>query len=528
MSSDSSQSAGPPSSTNRNPPPPSRLLTRPALASFTSPSFPAPTPPSVNRFRGGFSVERIYEFEAPQFYDFTKQSDPERGHLDEHWFGIIIHVVISFFKNLSDSRKRTPSSPDFHFIARTSSSATAHRPKSASGKLCHKGNFSGRYKWIIISVFINIFSNGGLSFMNTPVGRGQTFTIPSSVGGTDIRSSVSYNPRAALKRSATTENITNTLLNSDSSDPPSTIIRSAQKRFREFGSDERKIISGFMSTPLLVIKTPGTVSRKELPRSPLQKVTKKSNLGLFLNEPNEGASLLVKETSSIDDFGSVKSNETILIEETFKESSKITSSNTNSSFLKDASYSSYGKGNSSFVNVAKSEKEHENFQAGVKARLLEERERIESQAALQTRKIQKLKAGPTNLPVKSTKPLTVPKGFQLGCDGRAQLKKLQSKPQTIQKPSKPPISQKFTPTIPKSPMFASKLRVSTTVKSENDSNTGNTTNAATNHHNPVNKNIDLRRKLEFQPISKLKTSNVTIPKSPKLSSIHRNRVLNKN
>lgn len=94
-SSDSSQ--GPPSSTSRKPPP-SRLMTRSALASFTSPSFPAPTPPSGNRFRAtGFSVERIYEFEAPQFYDFTKQSDPERGHLDEHWFGIkqkIIFIIV--------------------------------------------------------------------------------------------------------------------------------------------------------------------------------------------------------------------------------------------------------------------------------------------------------------------------------------------------------------------------------------------------------------------------------------------------
>ena len=28
-----------------------------------------------------------YEFEAPQFYDFTKASDPERPAVDEHWFG---------------------------------------------------------------------------------------------------------------------------------------------------------------------------------------------------------------------------------------------------------------------------------------------------------------------------------------------------------------------------------------------------------------------------------------------------------
>ena len=55
--------------------------------------FPAPTPPSAKKLRTGFSVERIYEFEAPQFYDFTKQSDPERGHLDEHWFGNFNFII---------------------------------------------------------------------------------------------------------------------------------------------------------------------------------------------------------------------------------------------------------------------------------------------------------------------------------------------------------------------------------------------------------------------------------------------------
>ena len=70
--------------------PPEQITTRPtttsaASASFNSPKFPAQTSPSVSR---GFNIERIYEFEAPQFYDFTKQSDPERGPIDEHWFGI--------------------------------------------------------------------------------------------------------------------------------------------------------------------------------------------------------------------------------------------------------------------------------------------------------------------------------------------------------------------------------------------------------------------------------------------------------
>lgn len=370
--------------------------------------------------------------------------------------------------------------------------------------------------------------------MNTPIGRGQTFLIPSPVGGTDLRSSASYNPRAGLKKSATTENITNTLLNSDSSDPPSTIIKSCQKRFREFGSDERKIISGFLSTPLLVIKTPGNTSRlarKDLPRSPLQKVTKKSNLCLFLNEP-EGSSFLVKETSSIE---SIKSNETIVIEETFKESSGIIPSiNSDGSNMIipntlisiTSSTTSTLSNTTSAVSITQTnsnshkEKEHESFQASVKARIREERERIESQAALQARKIQKLKAGPTTLPVKSTKPLTIPKEFQLGCDERAQLKKLQSKSQITKLPSvasnakvaKPTIVQKFTPTIPKSPLFASKLRAAAKAKENFDikENSGNNTKVKSSA-------LDLRKKLEFKP---------TAPKSPKLSSIYRNRILN--
>lgn len=79
-------------SSNSNPNPSnSRLNKRSSAASFTSPSIlrtasPHPPPQNLSR-RSGFNIERVYEFEAPQFYDFTKQSDPERGHLDEHWFG---------------------------------------------------------------------------------------------------------------------------------------------------------------------------------------------------------------------------------------------------------------------------------------------------------------------------------------------------------------------------------------------------------------------------------------------------------
>lgn len=92
----SSSDNGPPSSSSRSNP--SKLMTRSAMASFTSPSFPAPTPPSGSK-RRGFSVERIYEFEAPQFYDFTKQSDPERGNLDENWFGTDRKITISLIFN---------------------------------------------------------------------------------------------------------------------------------------------------------------------------------------------------------------------------------------------------------------------------------------------------------------------------------------------------------------------------------------------------------------------------------------------
>lgn len=391
----------------------------------------------------------------------------------------------------------------------------------------------GKNKNELLKTF-NIFSNGGFSFLNTPIGKGQTFLIPSSV-----KSSSSYKPRAALKKSATTENVTNYLLTSDSSDPPSTIIKSCQKKFKEFGSDERKIISGFLSTPLLVIKTPGN-SLKDLPRSPLQKVTtKKSNLGLF----SEESSFLVRETSSVE-----STNETLVIEETLKEQSSnnadsskvintdssnvinaegskvINSSNTvnadssniiipNTSLTSTTSTTSINSITQTILNSRK-EREHESFQATVKARILEERERIESQAAFQARKLQKLKAGPTSLPVKSTKPLTVPIGFQLGCDERAQLKKLQSKSQVTKPPTmalkviKPTISQKFTPTIPKSPLFASKLRAA--AKAEKEKENAQEKEKENIMDNTAKSALDLRKKLEYRPVT----------------TINRNRILN--
>lgn len=392
--------------------------------------------------------------------------------------------------------------------------------------------------------------------MNTPIGRGQNFTIPSSVTGLDLQSSLSMKPRGAtLKKSATTENITNSILmNSDSSDPPSTIIRSVQKRYKEFGSDERKIICGFLSTPLLVIKTPSrkgfqssnssaspATKKDRLPRSPLQMVTtkKSSNLGLF---GTEGTSLLARETSSVEEsLINFKSSETNLIEETSSGLSSALSSTDcsvpNSSIFNSLN-SSIDKGSSLLANSRfNSLKDHQIFEESNKARILLERERIEAQAAAQSKKIQKLKAGPTNLPIKSTKPLTVPRGFQLKTDERALLKKSHANQisvnDQVSKFNKILKPHKFVPTIPKSPLFASKLRAL---------NANNNESSTVKDENVQNPNItnELRRKLEFKPITKTKstntttttatttTTNATVPKSPKLSAIHRNRSINKN
>lgn len=391
--------------------------------------------------------------------------------------------------------------------------------------------------------------------MNTPIGRGQNFVIPSSVGKSSV---VSFKARAGLKKSATTENVTNCLLSSDatSSDPPSTIIRSVQKRFREFGSDERKIISGFMSTPLLVIKTPSNSRKdKDIPRSPLQKITKKSSS--LAQYSTDESSLLVRETSSIEESVNMKSNETLLIEETsHNEPIDNEGSNNKDNNTEDRAILSHKNSSILTTTNSKLKNDYENFQANVKARINEERHRIEAQAALQARKIQKLKAGPPHLPTKSTKPLTIPKSFQFGCDQRAQQKKklfnqsqlktAVTNVQTSAKVTKPAISQKFVPTIPKSPLFASKLRAASKSKESNNPNNANTTdtinttnitqnnnsklkenNPSDNTNNPTSTAAisDLRRKFEFRPM----VNNFTIPKSPKLSSIHRNRsTINKN
>ena len=416
--------------------------------------------------------------------------------------------------------------------------------------------------------------------MNTPIGRGQNFLVPSSVGA-DIRSSSSFTfnsysyPQRQKKKSEVTENVSGVsgssycFLNSVSgggsdscSDPPATILKSSQKRFREFGSDERKIISGFLSTPLLVVKTPGTLkfnnfrnNCKDLPRSPLQKVTKKSNsnsnLGLFSSDEYDGTSgFLVKETSSFEEtiHDKFKENETILIEETLKEqdiNNNISNSNNNSIVMNSKSTTTTtSSSSSSSCFSSQRQKEHDNFQASVKARIRAEQERIEIQAAQKARKLQKLKAGPTNLPTKSTKPLTVPQSFRFGCDDRAQLKKMSqasaqlssvnsssiSKTSGFKKPSVTPAQKKFVPTVPRSPLFASKLKSSNSVLvikskspiSATSASTASSNNSSTSTNNDENRTSNnfnnLRRKFEYR------SANVTIPKSPKLSSIHRNRV----
>ena len=411
--------------------------------------------------------------------------------------------------------------------------------------------------------------------MNTPIGRGQNFLVPSSVGA-DIRSSSSFTfnsysyPQRQKKKSEVTENVSGVsgssycFLNSVSgggsdscSDPPATILKSSQKRFREFGSDERKIISGFLSTPLLVVKTPGTLkfnnfrnNCKDLPRSPLQKVTRKSNsnsnLGLFSSDEYDGTSgFLVKETSSFEEtiHDKFKENETILIEETLKEqniNNNISNSNNNSILMNSKSTTTTTTSLS--CSSSQRQKEHDNFQASVKARIRAEQERIEIQAAQKARKLQKLKAGPANLPTKSTKPLTVPQSFRFGCDGRAQLKKMSqasaqlssvnsssiSKTSGFKKPSVTPAQKKFVPTVPRSPLFASKLKSSSNsvsaIKSKSpisatSVSANNSSTSTNNDENRTSNNFNnLRRKFEYR------SANVTIPKSPKLSSIHRNRV----
>jgi hypothetical protein len=294
--------------------------------------------------------------------------------------------------------------------------------------------------------------------MNTPIGRAQTFMIPSSVG--DLRSSASCNlPRDRLKKSASTENITNNLLNSDSPDAPGTLIKPYQKGFREIGSDERKIISGFLSTPLLVIKTPGSSSKSEIFRSPLQKMnTKKysasSNLGLFITSESSGG-LLAKETSSIElEFNSSKSEKSIVIDDSYKNLAQIPKPDSAD-------------------------------------------KQVESKVAKP-----KTIARPSILPIKSVKPVTVPKEFALSCGERALQKRLMhSKPFTTpleqaKLVNQPPSQfKKFTPTIPKSPLFASKLKSLSRIKENLNRNDLKSSNSGNDH----GKIADLRRRLEYQP-----------------------------
>ncbi len=62
-------------------------------AAISSPTFTPSPPPSKLRRHFNLPQQRAYDFEAPQFYDFTKQSDPERVVHDEHWFGTRLIVL---------------------------------------------------------------------------------------------------------------------------------------------------------------------------------------------------------------------------------------------------------------------------------------------------------------------------------------------------------------------------------------------------------------------------------------------------
>lgn len=74
--------------------------------------------------------------------------------------------------------------------------------------------------------------------------------------------------------------------------------------------------------------------------------------------------------------------------------------------------------------AASEQAEYTAFQQSLRAKARAEQERIEALAAANARRLQKLKAGPTVLPAKSTKPLTVPEEFHFEYESRAQLKKM--------------------------------------------------------------------------------------------------------
>lgn len=115
--------------------------------------------------------------------------------------------------------------------------------------------------------------------MNTPLGNIQAFDTNAGFSSTSVDSI----PRG-LKRSASTPNVSASLF---------------ERRTRpQLGSDEKKIIAGFVNTPVMVVKTPlaKIISRG----SPLQKGTPLSASLQLLPSESELPPSYVRETSSLE------------------------------------------------------------------------------------------------------------------------------------------------------------------------------------------------------------------------------------
>ena len=456
---------------------------------ISSPTFTPPPPATKTEKFASFVPNPKYEFDAPHFWDLSKEK--ERDYKREHWVGAVheqwfgtwqISEKFLFLMLLVECKKRTPSTPDFNYMARSSSSHTATTSKLAKHS----------------------------SFMNTPLGNLNAFEGFSSV-------SVNSLPRG-LKRSAST---------------PSVSLNARHP----LGSDEKKIISGFMNTPVMVVKTPlaKTVVRRG---SPLSKTHAQMPMNLFPSE-SELPPSYVRETSSLEllyDSSTFEANEStstddklfdsingqsvnseIILDEkdsvieNTEENGKDSEGNAESQDQKDISECQDHEDISEFQDhknieecqdhqesqecqvpntpiaklisqaspqvtpaqpaiaglkpespevplvslslspflppptaplsstlqaadsmirqlalkrAASEQAEYAAFQQSLRAKARAEQERIEALAAANAKRLQKLKAGPTVLPAKSTKPLTVPEEFRFEYESRAQLKKM--------------------------------------------------------------------------------------------------------
>ncbi len=319
--------------------------------------------------------------------------------------------------------------------------------------------------------------------MNTPLGNLHAFEGFNS----------STTMSRGLKRSASTPNV------------------SLNARQQPLGSDEKKIISGFMNTPVMVSKTP-LVTKTVNRGSPLPRTQTKAQLQMQMNLfPSESdlPPSYVRETSSLelllDSSTFVEANTTtaeadeklvdsinhkeisdsvILTEEQNYHVEEPIENEPNSESVQEpveevstpdvqetpqkssfeqaapsalvqtpvrpaspevpiislslspflphppAPLSSTLQAADSMIRqlamkrAANERVENDVFQQSLRAKARADQERIEALAAVNARRLQKLKAGPTVLPAKSTKPLTVPEEFRFEYESRAQLKKM--------------------------------------------------------------------------------------------------------